>query len=101
MSQCSAQDINDIQAKLNQITTNFANVDEMAKLHLEELNKEKVKAENFEKQASELGDWLKDKKAKVEQWEEFAIDSATLEHQLGKTRVSDDKAKLCFIKVLH
>ena len=35
MSQCSPQDKTDIQLKLNQITTNFADVEEMAKLRLE------------------------------------------------------------------
>lgn len=90
MSQCSAQDKNDIQMKLNQITTGFADVEEMAKLRLEELNKEKVKAEDYEKQASELDDWLKEKEALVEQWEEFAIDSATLEQQMEKIGVTDN-----------
>lgn len=90
MSQCSAQDKNDIQMKLNQITTGFADVEEMAKLRLEELNKEKVKAEDYEKQASELDDWLKEKEALIEQWEEFAIDSATLEQQMEKIGVTDN-----------
>ena len=87
MSQCGPQDKNDIQIKLNQITTNFADVEEMAKLRLEELNKEKVKAEDYEKQVSNLDDWLKEKEAIVEQWEEFTIDSATLEQQMEKIGV--------------
>jgi len=87
MSQCSPQDKSDIQLKLNQITTNFADVEEMAKLHLEELNKEKAKAEDYEKQSSDLDDWLKDKEVIVEQWDEFAIDSTTLEQQLKSIKV--------------
>lgn len=89
MSQCSPQDKNDIQMKLNQITTNFADIEEMAKLRLEELNKEKEKAEDYEKQAADLDDWLRDKEALVEQWEEFAIDSATLEQQMEKIGVTN------------
>ena len=89
MSQCSPEDKNEIQMKLNQITTNFADVEEMAKLRLEELNKERMKAEDYEKQAAGLDDWLKDKEAMVEQWEEFAIDSATLEQQMEKIGVTE------------
>ena len=92
MSQCSPQDKNEIQPKLNKITTNFADVEEMAKRRLEELNVEKGKAEDYEKQADGLDDWLKDKEAITEQWDEFAIDSATLEQQLEKIGVSDDKS---------
>ena len=88
MSQCSPQDKNEIQPKLNKITTNFADVEEMAKLRLEELNNERVKAEDYEKQASDLDDWLKDKEAIAEQFEEFAIDSAALEQQMEKIGVT-------------
>ena len=95
MSQCSPQDKNDIQLKLNEITTNFADVEEMAKLRLEELNTERVKAEDYEKQASDLDDWLKDKEVMVEQWEEFAIDSATLEQQLEKIGVRCSLYSIC------
>ncbi|XP_065889965.1 microtubule-actin cross-linking factor 1-like isoform X3 [Dysidea avara] len=84
MSQCSPQDKDDIQQKLKEITTNFADVEDMAKLHLEDLNEERVKAEDYEKQGADLDDWLKGKEAIVEQWEEFAIDSATLEQQMEK-----------------
>ena len=94
MSQCSPQDKNEIQPRLNKITTNFADVEEMAKLRLEELNKERGKAEDYEKQAADLDDWLKDKEAMVEQWEEFAIDSATLEQQMEKIGVIDNTMKL-------
>ena len=90
MSQCSPQDKDAIQQKLNVITTNFADVEDMAKLHLEDLNEERVKAEDYEKQGSELDDWLKDKEAIVEQWDEFAIDSATLEQQMERIKVSND-----------
>ena len=89
MSKCSPEDKNEIQMKLNQITTNFADVEEMAKLRLEELNKERMKAEDYEKQAADLDDWLKDKEAMVEQWEEFTIDSATLEQQMEKIGVTE------------
>ena len=88
MSQCSPQDKDDIQQKLKEITTNFADVEDMAKLHLEDLNEERVKAEDYEKQGADLDDWLKGKEAIVEQWEEFAIDSATLEQQMEKIGVS-------------
>ena len=90
MSQCSPQDKNEIQPKLNKITTNFADVEEMAKLRLEELNKERDKAEDYEKQADGLDAWLKDKEAIAEQWEEFAIDSAALEQQMEKIGVTND-----------
>ena len=89
MAKCSPEDKNEIQMKLNQITTNFADVEEMAKLRLEELNKERMKAEDYEKQAADLDNWLKDKEAMVEQWEEFAIDSATLEQQMEKIGVNE------------
>ena len=92
MSQCSLQDKNEIQPKLNKITTSFADVEEMAKLRLEELNNERVKAEDYEKQVSDLDDWLKDKEAIAEQFEEFAIDSAALEQQMEKIGVT----RLCF-----
>ena len=88
MAQCSPQDKNEIQPKLNKITTDFADIEEMAKRRLEELNVERGKAEDYEKQADGLDDWLKDKEAMAEQWEEFAIDSATLEQQLEKIGVT-------------
>ena len=88
MSLCSPQDKDDLQQKLKEITTNFADVEDMAKLHLEDLNEERVKAEDYEKQGADLDDWLKDKEAIVEQWEEFTIDSATLEQQMEKIGVS-------------
>jgi len=94
MSQCSLRDKDDIQQKLKEITTNFADVEDLAKLRIKNLNEERLKVEEYEKQAADLDDWLKDKEAIVDQWEGFAIDSATLEQQMEKIRVG------CYVHVL-
>ena len=86
MSQCSPQDKDVVQQKLNVITTNFADVEDMAKLHLKDLNEERVKAEDYEKQGSELDDWLKFMEKKAIN-ENLTIRSVTLEVQIRKIRV--------------
>lgn len=88
MSWCNLDDTSGIQEKLDEITSAFANVEEMAKLHLEELNKEKVKAEGYEKLLYDLDNWLKDKEPIIQQWEDFAIDSDTLKQQIVQIKVS-------------
>ena len=94
MSQCSPQDKDGLQQKLKEFTTNFADVEDLAKLRIKNLNEERLKIEEYEKQAADLDDWLKDKEAIVEQWEGLAIDSATLKQQMEKIRVG------CYVHVL-
>lgn len=84
---CNPEDITAIQLKLDEITGVFSNVKEMARLHLDELNKGKVKAEHYEKLSSDLDEWLTGKEAIIEQWEEYSIDSVTLEQQIKHIKV--------------
>lgn len=87
VSWCNPDDTNDIQLKLNEITSAFTNIEQMAQLHLEELNKRKVKAEDCKKLMYDLDNWLKDKETIVRQWGDLAVDSGALEQQVDQIKV--------------
>ena len=88
MSWCNPNDTDDIELKLNEATSVFTNIERMAQLHLEELNKKKVKAEDCEKLVYDLDNWLKDKETIMQQWEDLAIDSDTLQQQIDQIEVA-------------
>ena len=88
MSWCNPNDTNNIELKLNEATSVFTNIERMAQLHLEELNKKKVKAEDCEKLVYDLDNWLKDKETIMQQWEDLAIDSDTLQQQIDQIEVA-------------
>ena len=88
ISWCNPNDTNNIELKLNEATSVFTNIERMAQLHLEELNKKKVKAEDCEKLVYDLDNWLKDKETIMQQWEDLAIDSDTLQQQIDQIEVS-------------
>ena len=96
MSQCSPLDKDDIQQKLKEITANFDVVHNNAQKHLDNLYKEIKNAEDYEKQIASLDNWLKDKATVVENWEELAIDSATLKQQIEVILVSDHVIGIMF-----
>ena len=95
MSQCSPQDKDDIQQKQKEITANFDTVHDNAQKHLDKLYKEMKKAEDYEKQLSNLDNWLKDRATVIEHLEELAIDSATLKQQIEAIQVSYQYHVIC------
>ena len=97
MSQCNPQDKDDIQQKLKEIMANFDAFQGNAQKHLDNLYKEKEKAEDYEKQLTNFDDWLEDKETVVEHWEELAIDSATLKQQAEAILVSNNMVKKCIL----
>lgn len=101
MSWCNPDDKSDVQAKLNEIISSYANVKEIVKLHVEELEKEKVKAEDHKKLLHNLDNWLKGKEDIIQQWEDFAIDSGRLEQQTERIKVINSNNLLLFNAVIH
>lgn len=88
MSWCNPDDTSDTQLKLDEITTSFNNIEQMAKLQLEELNKMKVKADYHKKLVYDLDNWLEDKEAIIQQWEDLPIDGSMLEQQIDEIKVA-------------
>ena len=88
MSQCSSQDKDDIQQKLNMIITNYHTIQDNNQKFLENLQREKEKAKDYENHLANFDKWLNNTESFVECWEKLAIDSSTLKQQAEAIMVS-------------